>query len=105
MPVWGPDVSHPLPITSVTDEELVVPPCSTAITEGIFRHAEILRGLRIELPDGDESFWEEEEQGCEDGLILSGKLPPLEDVIIVICEVSLTPPGDSIRLATEEGTF
>lgn len=61
MPVRGPDVSHPLPITSVTDKELVVPPRSTAITEGTFWHVVILLGLRIELPDGDESFWEEEE--------------------------------------------
>jgi len=82
--VRGPDVSHPLPITSVTDEELVVPPRSATITEGTFRHVDILLGLSIELPDGDESFWEEEEQGCEDGLILSGEFPPLEDVIIVI---------------------
>lgn len=84
MPVRGPNISHPFLITSATDEELVVPPCSTAIAERTFRHADILRGLAIELPDGDESFWEEEEQCCEDGLVLSDEFSPLEDVVIVI---------------------
>ena len=61
MPVRGPDVSHRFLVTSATDEELVVPPCFTAIAERTSRRADILRGFAIELPDGDESFWEEEE--------------------------------------------
>lgn len=84
MPARGPDVSHPLSITSTTDKELVVPPYSTAIVEGNFRHADILLGLAIELLDGDKLFLEEEEQGCEDGLILSGESSPLEDGIVMI---------------------
>jgi hypothetical protein len=84
VPVRGPDVFHLLLIASAADEELVVPPCSTAIAKRTFRRVDILWGLAIELPDSDESFWEEEEKGCEDGLVLSGEFPPLENVIIVI---------------------
>jgi len=122
--MWGPDIPHLLLIASGADEELVVPPRVTATTERTFRHADVLWGLAVELPHGDEAFGEKKEQGCEDSLILSGEFPPLEDVIIVIPgsgkkgyhaappreleahsrEVGLTPPGNSIRLATEERT-
>jgi len=124
MPIWGPDVPHLLLIASATDEELVVPPRFTATSERTFRHADVLGGIAVELPHGDEPFGEKKEQGCEDSLILSGEFSLLEDVIIVIPGsdkkgyyvaflreleahsrvVGLTPPGNSIRLATEEGT-
>ena len=121
VPTWGPDVSHPLLIASAADEELIVPPPSTAATERTFRRANVLRGLAVVLPHGDETLWEEEEQSCEDGLILSGELPSFEDVVIVIPgvakgllrallselgthirKVGLTPPSDSVLLAAEE---
>ena len=124
MPIWSPDVPHPLLIDSAADEELVVPPRSTAATERTFWYADVLRGLAVVLPYSDETFGEKKEQGCEDGLILSGEFPSLEDVVIVIPggsqrvyyahsrasrgrgvnirEVGLAPPSNSIRLAAEE---
>jgi len=84
VPVWGPGVSHPLPIDPVADEELVVPPRSTATTERTFWYADVLRGLAVVLPYSDETFGEKKEQGCEDGLILSGEFSSFEDVVIVI---------------------
>ena len=84
MPIWSPDVSHPLLIDSAADEELIVPPRSTAAAERPFRYANALRGLTIVLPDSDETFGEKKKQGCEDGLILSGEFPSFEDVVIVI---------------------
>lgn len=114
MPIWSPDVSHPLLITSAADEELEVPPRYAAASERTFRRIDILRGLRVELPHGNKTFGEEKEQGRENGLVLSGKFSPLEDVIVVIPgekghyaalsseseghsrEVSLAPPGNSI---------
>jgi len=84
VPIRGPNVSHPFPITLATDEELVVPPRSTAITKRTFRDADVLRGLAVELPHGDETVGEKKKQGCEDSLVLSGEFSALEDVIIVI---------------------
>lgn len=83
MPIRGPDVPHPLLIALATDEELVVPPRFAAFTKRTFRYAHILGRLAVVLPHGDETFWEEKEQGGEDGLILSGEFSPL-DVIIMI---------------------
>jgi len=100
--VWTPDISHPLLLVLITDEELVVPPRSTATTEGAFRHANVLWGLVVVLPHCDEAFGEKKEQGCENGLILSGKFPSFEDVVIVIREVGFTPPRNGIRLSAEE---
>ena len=71
VPVWGPDISHLLLIASPTDEELVVPPFVTATAERTFRKAEVLWGLAVVLPHGDEAFGEEKEQSREDCLILS----------------------------------
>jgi hypothetical protein len=119
--VRSPDISHPLPIAWATDEELVIPPRSTATAKGTLRHSDVLRWPAVVLPHGDETFRKKKEQGCKDGLILSGEFPSFQEVVIVIAgsdkginthilervgshirEVGLTPPGDSIRLATEE---
>jgi len=84
VPIWSPDVSHPLSVDSAADEELVVPPRSTATAERTLRCANVLRGLAVVLPDSDETFGEKKEQGCEDGLILSREFPSFEDVVVVI---------------------
>ena len=93
MSVGGPDVSHPLLIASAADEELVVPPRSTAIAERALRQADVLGGLAVVLPHGDETVGEKKEQGCEDGLILSSEFSPLKDVIVVIPAKGVTTFG------------
>ena len=84
MPVWRPYISHPLLIASAADEELVVPPCSTTTAERTLRRANVPWGLGVVLPRGDEALGEKKEQGCEDGLILSGEFSSFEDVVVVI---------------------
>jgi len=87
------------------EEELVVPPWSTAFAQ--WAVGGVLEELvfPIVLPDGDEPLWVQHEEAVENDLILSCKLVEFEDVIVVISPIRFIPPMDNVRSAAEERTF
>jgi hypothetical protein len=52
-----PDAAHVISFGVVSDEELVIPPCSSTCAERALLQVHVVWGVAVILPNSDKAFW------------------------------------------------